>query len=122
YLEGAKLTKYLGGVMLVESLIKETLELQGFRVMAVKRVPDGLEAEIAPDRRFFPRCSGCGRLARYRDKRPARRFRQVPLWGIGVHLVYAPRRVICGCCGGVHVEALPWVSGKRQFTRALIIK
>jgi transposase len=107
--------------MLVESLIKETLELQGFRVIAVKRVPDGLEAEIASDRRFFPRCSGCGRLARYRDKRPARRFRHVPLWGIGVHLVYAPRRVICGCCGGVHVEALPWVSGKRQFTRALMV-
>lgn len=107
--------------MLVESLIKETVELQGFRVMAVRRVPDGLEAELAPDRRFAPRCGACGRLARYRDIRHARRFRHVPLWGIGVHLVYAPRRVICEYCDGVHVEALPWVSGKRQLTRALMV-
>ena len=45
----------------------------------------------------------------------------MPLWGTGVHLHYPPRRVRCDRCGGVHVEALPWVSGKRQFTRALMV-
>jgi len=107
--------------MRVESLIKKTVELQGFRVMTVKKVADGLEAELAPDGRYAPRCGACGHRARYRDSRPARRFRHVPLWGINVHLVYAPRRVTCKRCGGVHVEAMPWVSGKRQFTRALMV-
>lgn len=107
--------------MLIESLIKETVELQGFRVVAVRKAGDGLEAELAPDGRFAPRCGICGQRATYRDSRPVRRFRHVPLWGIGVELVYAPRRVVCGRCLGVPVEAMPWVSGKRQFTRALMV-
>ena len=106
--------------MLVESLIKETVNLQGFRVMTVEKVTDGLEAELVPDRRFSPRCGLCGEPASYRDTRPPRRFRHVPLWGIGVWLVYSPRRVKCGHCGSIHVETLPWATGKRRFTRALM--
>ena len=107
--------------MLVESLVKETVELQGFRVIAVRAMGEGLEAELAADRRYAPRCGVCGQRAVYRDTRAERHFRHVPLWGIAVHLVYAPRRVVCKRCGGVHVEAMPWVSGKRQFTRALMV-
>jgi len=75
----------------------------------------------ALDGRYTPRCGVCGQRARYRDTRRARRLRHVPLWGIDVHLVYAPRRVMCEHCGGIHVELLPWVAGKRQFTRALMV-
>lgn len=107
--------------MLVESLIKETVQLQGFRVMTVEKVTDGLEATLMPDQRFSPRCGVCGSPGRYRDERPVRRFRHVPLWGIDVHLVYAPRRVYCQRCGGIHVESLPWVAGKRRFTQALMV-
>lgn len=107
--------------MLVESLIKETVELQGFCVVAVQKTGHGLETELAPDRRYSPCCGACRRAARYRDTRAIRRFRHVPLWGINVYLTYAPRRVLCEHCGGVHVEAMPWVSGKRQFTRALMV-
>ena len=81
--------------MLVESLIKETMELQGFRVVTVQRTDEGLEAKVTLDKRYAPRCGACGRRARYRDTRRARRVRHVPLWGIDVHLVYAPRRVVC---------------------------
>ena len=31
------------------------------------------------------------------------------------------RALLCEHCGGVYVEPLPWVSGKRQFTRALMV-
>ena len=55
--------------MLVESLIKETVEMQGFRVVGVQRTEDGLEAKLAPDGRYAPRCGVCGRRARYRDTR-----------------------------------------------------
>jgi transposase len=102
-------------------LIKETVQLQGFGVVAVEKVADGLEAKLAPDRRFAPLYGACGHRARYRDSRPVRRFWHVPLWGIDVHLVYAPRRVRCRRCGGVPVEALPWVVGKRRFTRDLMV-
>jgi len=99
------------------------VELQGFRVVAVQKTVAGLEARLAPDRRFAPCCGACGNIAVYRDTRPVRRFRHVPLWGIEVKLVYAPRRVSCRHCGGIHVEAMPWVSssGKRRFSRALMV-
>lgn len=107
--------------MLIESLIKQTVELQGFRVVEVTGGVSGLVVMIAPDRRFSPRCGQCLELAPYRDTRPTRRFRHVPMWGIPVELRYAPRRVSCCRCSGVHVEAMPWVSGKQRMTRALMV-
>ncbi len=106
--------------MLVESLIKSTVELQGFRVTDVRKVDDGLEAQLAPDGRYRPRCGSCGDVAPYRDMRYSRRFRHVPLWGIDVHLIYTPRRVNCPNCEGVHVEQIPWATGKRRMTQALM--
>ena len=107
--------------MLIESLVKETLELQGFRVVKVTGSASELVAMIAPDKRFSPRCSQCLESAPYRDTRPMRRFRHVPMWGIPVELWYIPRRVSCPRCNGVHVEAMPWVSGKQRMTRALMV-
>jgi len=65
--------------MLVESLIKETVELQGFSVVAVQQTDEGLEARLTPDGRYAPCCGVCGRRALYRDTRRARQFRHVPL-------------------------------------------
>jgi len=107
--------------MLIESLVKETVELQGFRVAKVTGGVSGLVAMIAPDGRFSPRCGQCLEPAPYRDTRPMRGFRHVPMWGIPVELRYAPRRVSCPRCEGVHVEAMPWVSGKQRMTRALMV-
>ncbi len=106
--------------MLVASLVKGTLELQGFRVVSVTGDPGGLVVTIGPDRRYAPRCGRCREPAAYRDTRPVRRFRHVPMWGIPVQLRYEPRRVRCRRCKGVHVEAMPWVSGKQRMTRALM--
>lgn len=107
--------------MLVETVIKATVELQGFRVTQVTGDPRGLVAVIEPDLRFSPRCGQCLTPAPYRDTRPMRRFRHVPLWAIPVELCYQPRRVSCPRCQGVHVEAMPWVSGKQHMTRALMV-
>ena len=86
--------------MLLESLVKATMELQGCRVMAVTGDAGGLVAELVPDLRLSPRCGQCGAPGRYRDTRGTRRFRHVPLWGIAVALCYAPRRVRCARCAG----------------------
>ena len=62
-------------------------------------------------------CSGCGRQRAGYDRWSPRRFEFVPLWGIKVFLVYAPRRVDCPACG-VKVERLPWAAGQCPLTEA----
>ena len=62
-------------------------------------------------------CSGCGYPRPGYDRLPTRRFEFVPLWGIKVFLIYAPRRVDCPACG-VRVEAMPWALGKSPLTQA----
>lgn len=104
--------------MLIRSLIKETLSLQGFRVDSIDRSNFGINMKIIPDRRYRPRCGKCGHTGKYRDTRPARQFKHVPLWGLPVFLSYSPRRVICKHCGGIYVEQIPWASGKRRLTDA----
>ena len=107
--------------MLIESLVKSTVELQGFRVVRVTGNATGLLAELAADSRYTARCGRCGDKARYRDRGAVRRFRHVPMWGIPVELCYAPRRVKCRRCEGIHVESMPWVRGKQRMTRALMV-
>ena len=60
-------------------------------------------------------CSGCGHRRPGYDKLPVRRFEFIPLWGIKVFFLYAPRRVECRRCG-IKVERMPWVAGKHQLT------
>lgn len=104
--------------MPIRSLIKETISLQGFRVDSIERCCFGISIKIVPDRRYRPRCGRCGQTGKYRDKRPERQFRHVPLWGIPVFLIYSPRRVMCKHCGGICVERIPWAAGKRRLTDA----
>jgi transposase len=104
--------------MPIRSLIKETLSLQGFRVNLIDRCSFGLHIKVVPDRRYRPRCGKCGHIGKYRDTRPERQFKHVPLWGIPVFLSYSPRRVVCKHCGGIYVEQIPWAAGKRRLTDA----
>jgi transposase len=104
--------------MHVEQIIKETVDLQGFRVHIVTKNAQGFNAEIRPDARYSIRCGACGKPASYRDYRDVRFFRHVPLWNIPVVLKYRPRRVNCSTCKGVRVELIPWVAGKHRFTTA----
>lgn len=76
-----------------------------------------LEVEVLARANGRPVCSGCGHTAPGYDQLPCRSFEFVPLWGIQVFLLYAPRRVACPHCG-VRVEAMPWASGKRRMTEA----
>lgn len=76
-----------------------------------------LEVEIEPRANSRGLCSGCERPRPGYDKLAVRRFEFVPLWGMKVFFVYAPRRVDCPSCG-VRVERLPWASGKHRMTDA----
>jgi len=104
--------------MLIETLIKETISLQGFRIDSIDRYSFGITVKIAPDKRYRPLCGKCGSPGKYRDTRPERQFKHVPLWGIPVILRYSPRRVICMHCKGIYVERISWAAGKRRVTMA----
>ena len=59
-------------------------------------------------------------IATYGVRRVAgRRFEFVPLWGMKVFLVYAPRRVECTRCG-VRVEEMPLGGGQHPGTRTYV--
>lgn len=76
-----------------------------------------LEVEMVERANGRALCSACSCPRPGYDRLPARRFEFVPLWGIKVFLVYAPRRVDCPECG-VRVEQMPWASGKHRLTQA----
>ena len=107
--------------MLIKQLIRETLELQGFRIESVEKKDSGLLVTVEPDLRYHPRCGVCGTPGDYRDTLPKRFFRHVPVWGIDMNLVYSPCRVSCTHCDGIHVELMPWAAGKKRLTRALAV-
>lgn len=74
-----------------------------------------LEVPIEPRSNGRPICSSCGRPGPGYDRLPQRHYAMVPLWGIAVSLVYAPRRVHCSQCG-VKVERVPWAEGQSRLT------
>lgn len=104
--------------MLIKSLIRETISLQGFRIESVDRFSFGIGIKIVPDYRFNPRCGKCDNPGRYRDSRSEWQFKHVPIWGIPVMISYSPRRVFCNHCKDIYVEAIPWAAGKRRLTTA----
>jgi transposase len=107
--------------MLVEQLIRETLDLQGVRIQSVVKAGSELIVTLMPDCRCHPRCGVCGSPGDYRDTLSERRFRHVPLWAIPVTLVYAPCRVTCPRCKSIHVERMSWAAGKKRLTRAFAV-
>lgn len=76
-----------------------------------------LEVEVEPRANSRAVCSVCGRPRPGYDRLAMRRFEFVPLWGIQVFLLYAPRRVDCPSCG-IRVERMPWAVGKHRLTQA----
>jgi transposase len=76
-----------------------------------------VEVQLRARANSRPRCSRCERPGPGYDTLAQRRFEFVPLWGIRVFFLYAPRRVSCTRCG-VRVEALAWAMGKHRLTTA----
>ncbi len=74
-----------------------------------------IEAELSSRANSRPICSGCDRKRPGYDRLPIRRFEFIPMWGIKVFFLYAPRRVDCPTCG-IRVERMPWSEGKHRLT------
>ena len=80
---------------------------------------EAIEVRVAAHASIPARCSRCQHPSQGYDRLPERRWQFVPLWGIPVWLLYAPRRVQCGE-HGVVVEHIPWSDGKRPLTIAMM--
>lgn len=102
--------KQKGTEMLLNTILNHVQKFKGFVFKKVQWAnPEKTEIDVLVEARANsqPRCSQCGRKGLRHGRQPVRRFAYLPLWGIPVMLVYAPRRVECSWCG-VRVESLPW--------------
>ncbi len=77
---------------------------------------DTLIIEMAARKNSRGDCPTCLKPCPTYDKQPLRHYEYVPLWGFRTYFSYAPRRVECRE-HGVHVEKLPWCSGKEHLTK-----
>lgn len=107
--------------MLLKTILNRVQKFKSFVYTTVRWVDSeqtpALEVEVRERSNSRPVCSVCARPGPGYDRLSARRFEFVPLWGIAVFLVYAPRRVDCPSCG-VRVERMPWAAGKHRLTEA----
>jgi len=76
-----------------------------------------IEVGVRARSNSWAQCSRCRQDCPGYDVLAERRYEFIPLWGIKVFLVYAPRRVSCSQCG-VRVERVPWAVGKHRLTTA----
>ena len=108
--------------MLIKTILNRLQKFKSFVYGTVRWCGDEqrpeLEVAITERNGSRPRCSICRRPGPGYDRLSSRRFEYVPLWNIKVYFVYAPRRVQCRRCG-VHVEQLPWATGKHRMTDTL---
>jgi transposase len=106
--------------MLVKTILNRVQKFKSFVYKSVRWVESTespeLEVEVVERTNGRAICSECGCQRPGYDRLPPRRFEFVPLWGIKVFLIYAPRRVDCPVCG-VRVEQMPWALGKRRLTQ-----
>jgi len=107
--------------MLMKTLLNRVHPVKGFVYDGDRLIRDTgavngarIEADVRPRKGSRGVCSGWGKRGRTYDTQPARRFGFVPLWGLAVALVYAPRRIECRGCGNTrarHAPADSWMRG-----------
>jgi transposase len=101
------------------TILNKVQHFAGFVYREVRMLESAIEVRVAAHAGQRGRCSQCQRPAPGYDRQPERRWQFVPLWGIPVWFIYAPRRVQCPE-HGVVVEHIPWSDGKRPVTLAMM--
>ncbi len=105
--------------MQLKTILNRIQKFKSFVYGTIRWVDDAkeptIEAELRPRSNSRPTCSKCGCIRSGYDRLPTRRFEFIPMWGIKVFFLYAPRRVDCPICG-IRVERMPWSAGKHRLT------
>jgi transposase len=80
----------------------------------------GTTLVLRVERRWMPRCGGCGALCRVTHSiEKTRRWKDLPWAGHPVEIEATPIRVVCHRCGGHPVEMLAWADRYQRETRRL---
>ncbi|MBL7191630.1 transposase [bacterium] len=94
-----------GGLIQIETIIRKTLPLKGFKLSKAKLILDKiLLINIIPRKNGRPICPVCGKRGPIYDTQPVRSWRHLAGFGIHVMIEYAPRRVKCRNCHRVITE------------------
>ena len=102
--------------MSIKTLLNKICKLKSFVFTKIVLTEnEEIEIYIKPRSNSRPKCSKCAKICSRRGVLPSRRYEFIPIWGLKVFFVYAPRRVKCKKCG-VKVEQLPWSRGKEHMT------
>jgi len=108
----------------VKTLLNRIQRFVGFIYRSIRLRGSGgsqrIEVRIEPHQGIRGKCATCLMSCPGYDLLPERRWLFPPLWGIGVHFFYTPRRVECAA-HGVGVEHIPWSQGKRPVTTAMMV-
>ena len=105
--------------MRIEAVIRKDHGMKAHRVVAVREVPGGLEAEVQRHGKRRLACGRCRRPTRdVYDRGRVRRWRSAGVLGRALWLLYRPWRVVCLGCG-VRVEAVPWAARFQRVTYLL---
>ena len=103
----------------LKTLLNHVEPLAGFVYASSRWQDQRIDIQLRERCGSRAKCSRCLKRAPGYDRLPTRRFQFVPLWGVLVFFVYAPRRVQCAGCG-ICVEHLPFACGKRPLTMSYI--
>lgn len=107
--------------MLIKTILNK---IEKFKSFVYKKIycekvgkEEALIIELSARENSKGRCAVCGKKCPCYDRQPCRDYEYVPLWGIKVYFRYCARRVNCKK-DGVHVEQIPWSSGKERLTKS----
>jgi len=110
--------------MLIKTILNKIHRFKSFIYTAARLSGEGedlmLEIGIEPRKNSKGICSKCGKPGTCYDHLRERKYEFIPIWGIKVFFLYAPRRVDC-LTDGATIEKLPWVDGKHHLTNTFRI-
>ena len=110
--------------MLIKTILNKIHRFKSFVYTTVRFSNEGeeiiIEIGIKSRKNSTGICSQCGELGTCYDHLKTRRYEFIPIWGIQVYFIYAPRRIDC-MTDGATVEKLPWVDGKHHITNTFRI-
>src|SRR5256714_5482187 len=96
--------------------------LDGFRVLDVVRVADGLVQVVIETSQTSSACPGCGRLSSRIKDRPVVRIKDLPASGQRVQLWWRKRRLLCatpGCERLSFTEVVEAIGSRARLTARL---